>query len=147
MSRSKKKVVFATAMVLSLVISACLVYGYGNQETHSLSGITVIFSNSISTDLLSANASTWTGSPSTDAYVSATFYWMNSITGDFGSIFRSNGNYGAAYVSVSVNDIPNLDLAHFEGYTFYKVISNHIASYNGSMVFKNGLTTRTRDLP
>lgn len=132
MKRTKGLVISVT-LALVLVVSACIVWAYGNQVSGTIDDVTYQFSNYISADQKSASATTWLSSPSTDASVSVTFYWYIPGTTSQGSYTLGNGNYGE--ITVYAPTLPSSNMK------YYKVVSNHIAGYHGINISYPGLTT------
>ncbi len=134
MKMLKRKIVVTIALMMVMILSACLVYAYGNQASGTIDGVTVNVSNYISADKKSASATTWTSTPLADASVSVTFYWRLTVYPyTEGTTTMGNGNYG----EITVN-APSLANQNKE---YYKVVSNHIAGYHGLIFSYPNLTT------
>lgn len=120
-----------------LVLSACLVYGYGNQAEGSIGNLHTIGINYISPGKSYASATTSTnivGNPNpttANTYVDATFYWVDYVNDQMDTVYKEDSNQSASTV------IP----ASVTNRIYYKVISNHYVWYGqGSWSFTD-LTT------
>ncbi len=135
--RRIKRTVLLSAIAVVLVLSACLVYGYGSEANGSIGNLATKGLNSISSDKTSASATTTTsipGSPyppNADTYVNATFYYVVYPTRAFGEINLSSGGQSASTVNPGPVE---------EGY-YYKVISNHYVWYGQGSWSSTNLTT------
>ncbi|MBR5349532.1 MAG: hypothetical protein IK125_09970 [Lachnospiraceae bacterium] len=135
--KMRKIWLFISALGLVLSMMTCIAYAYGKQETGTVAGVNVIVSNSISSNKKEASATTWTSSPSADASVSVSFYWVDTQTRASGVIHAGNGNYG----SITVN-APSLEGTNRY---YYMVVSDHVASYGGQTFSYSGLTATIFD--
>jgi len=135
--RKVKKSLVLSILVVALIMSACLVYGYGREEPGSIGNLQTKAKNYISPDMSSASATTTTNipgypyPPAADTSVNATFYWEDRINDVMGTEYKAAGRQSSS--TVSPDGAPN--------HLFYKVISNHYVWYGqGSWSWLN-LTT------
>lgn len=130
----KKKFYLLLVVITVLMLQSASVFAYENTETGTIGGNTVSIRvrNTIDSTQRNAYAETWTSNPSTSVSVSATFYWEDYSTLEFGSCYKSGGGYGSH--SVSGDPVSG-------GRYYYKVVSNHGVSYNGERYTFNNLIT------
>lgn len=134
------------ALLVVLICSINVVFAddYVTQRTVPLGDdYSVIVENRISANQKNASAKTWASGPNVGTSVTATFYWFDTEyvndDGTHGRFFqqtRTYGNYGSAGVYADT-----LNGAHKY---YYKVISNHSASYGNERFSLNGLKTELR---
>ena len=135
--RNVKKSLLFSAIAVVLVLSACLVYGYDSEAIGSIGNLVTKGRNIISSDKSAASATTTTNIPSSpyppsaDTSVNATFYWIDHVHDDMGTVYKAAGGQSSSAVSPdTVSDR-----------LYYKVISNHYVWYGqGSWSYTN-LTT------
>lgn len=141
----KKTRIICLAFIVTLfcTVSIAVAADYVNQYTSPMSGYTVIIENRISENQKNASAKTWASVPNVGTSVTATFYWFDTEydngDGTYGKFFqqtRTFGNYGSATVYADT-----LNGAHKY---YFKVISNHYASYNNETYIRNGLKIELR---
>ena len=119
-----------------LVLSACLVYGYGSEANGSIEEVDTKGKNYISPNKTSASATTTTnipGSPyppAADTYVDATFYWSDYNKQEFGQINLSTG--GQSSSTINPGTVANR--------YYYQVISNHYVWYGQGTWSSTNLT-------
>ncbi|MBR5676879.1 MAG: hypothetical protein IKX20_01925 [Paludibacteraceae bacterium] len=133
----------AFVLVMICVVSVALAADYVTPSTMPLGAYTVTIENRISENQKNASAKTWAPNPNVGTSVTATFYWFDTEydngDGTYGRFFQQTktfGNYGSATVVADT-------LTGVHKY-YYKVISNHYASYGGESVSHNGLKTELR---
>lgn len=123
----KKRVIVIISMVLVMGLMISVAYA-ANPETGWIGTVSYEFSNYISSTKTSANAKTHTSSVYAAATANATFFWVNYDTQSFGSSYKHDSNYGNAEVYA--------DSTSGTGKYYYKVVSYHSASYDGTTVSK-----------
>ncbi|MBO4477378.1 MAG: hypothetical protein J5757_03500 [Lachnospiraceae bacterium] len=135
--RKVKKIVLLSVLATALVLSACLVFGYGNEAQGSIGEVHTKGINYISPSKSYASATTTTyienyPSPtSANTYVDATFYWVDYVNNQMGTVYKEDSCQSASTV------IPDTVTNRL----YYKVISNHYVWYGqGSWSYTN-LTT------
>jgi len=141
--RRIKRAVLLSAIAVVLVLSACLVYGYGSEANGSIGNLVTKGSNYISPNMAGASATTTTNIPGSpyppvaDTYVDATFYWENRIDDDMGTEYKAAGGQSASTVTPTgaTNRL------------FYKVISNHSVWYGQGSWSCTNLTTIVPAMP
>ena len=126
MKRRTKRILVVLALALSVVFSTCLIFAYESVQNVTIDDVTIRFKNYISSDMTSSYAETHGSTPAPQTYVNATFYYFDEETEAFGTIYLYQGVDGASKVQVNQNSI---EPTHTKVY--YKVVSNHIASYHG----------------
>ena len=135
--RRIKRTVLLSAIAVVLVLSACLVYGYGNQAVGSIEEVDTKGINYISPSKSNASATTTTnieGYPyplAADTYVEATFYWVNYFDDQMDTVYLAGGGRSAS--TVSPDTVTNR--------LYYKVISNHYVWYGQGSWSSLNLTT------
>lgn len=129
----KKKVFILLAIIAVVVIQSTSVLASRSQQTGMIGEVDVRVSNEISDTKRIASAITWTSSPDATASVNATFYWTDYDNTYMGSTYKSTGNHGSAGV-YGIGTEQNRDVY------YYKVISNHSATYNGGSYSYSNLT-------
>ena len=136
MRKVKKSLVFSV-LAVALVLSACLVYGYGNEAHGSIEEVETKGENFISLDKTAASATTSTNipgyphPPAAVTSVNATFYWVDYSTNTFGNVYLSNTDQSASTVN------PGYETGRF----YYQVVSNHYAWYGQGSWSSTNLTT------
>ena len=134
--RRIKRTVLLSAIAVVLVLSACLVYGYGSEANGSIEEVDTKGKNYISPNKTSASATTTTnipGSPyppAADTYVDATFYWSDYNKQEFGQINLSTG--GQSSSTINPGTVANR--------YYYQVISNHYVWYGQGTWSSTNLT-------
>ncbi|MBR5657859.1 MAG: hypothetical protein IKX10_00495 [Lachnospiraceae bacterium] len=135
--RKVKKIVLLSVLATALVLSACWVYGYGNEALGSIGEVHTKGINYISPSKSYASATTTTyiegyQFPTTaNTYVDATFYWVDYVDDNMDTVYMSYYSQSASTV------IPDT----VQNRLYYKVISNHYVWYGqGSWSYTN-LTT------
>lgn len=135
--RKVKKIVLLSALATALVLSACLVYGYGSEAQGSIGEVHTRGINYISPgkSYASATTTTYIGNyqvPTTaTTYVDATFYWVDYVNDQIDTEYKADSCQSASTV------IPDIVTNRL----YYKVISNHYVWYGqGSWSYTN-LTT------
>ena len=135
--RRIKRAVLLSAIAVVLVLSACLVYGYGSEANGSIEEVDTKGKNYISPNKTSASATTTTnipGSPyppAADTYVDATFYWLDPVSDARGTVYKSAGGQSSSTVAPE----------GAQNRLFYKVISNHYVWYGQGSWSSTNLTT------
>ncbi|MBO4477381.1 MAG: hypothetical protein J5757_03515 [Lachnospiraceae bacterium] len=135
--RKVKKSLALSVLAVALVLSACLVYGYGNEAHGSIEELDTTGINHISTDKTAASATTTTNipgypqPPAAVTSVNATFYWVDYNKQEFGDVYLSN----TMQSSVTVNP------GYASNRYYYQVVSNHYVWYGQGSWSSTNLTT------
>ena len=130
----RKSMLLLVLVIGMLAVQTRFVNAYGSQQTGTINGVNVTFSNNIDTGKKQGGASTQTTSQYAAATVQATFYWVDYGSQSFGTSYKHFESYGSASV---VADVLTDDDMYY-----YKVSSYHTASYGGqTLITDHNLVT------
>lgn len=129
----KAKTLITIAFVLAMICSiGAAVANYTGHEESAVAGYPVSFDNYITSDKKNCGASTSAGNSVVWASVSVSYYWYDPIGDHMYSNGRGNGSQGGAGAGG-----PELTGA----LNYYKIISDHVATYQNMGCYCNDLTT------
>ena len=122
----RKSLLLLVLVIGMLAMQTRFVNAYGSQQTGTINGVNVTFSNYLDSSQKQGDASTQTTSQYAAATVQATVYWVDYSSLNFGTSYKHFENFGSASVVA--------DYLSEQYKYYYKVSSYHTASYGGQTI-------------